>query len=870
MIGGIQGLTSKKISLNYQYPIKYFEENLYFKRDKSCWAIFKLESFAYDFKSKNEKFNFHASITRMLWNIGLEGQIRIIPVISSLSEDNENLKRSATGPLKMVAIKEIDEETEDLTKFLGNEGNEYEFYIVVKLQNNKGIYKSLVEFGKSLYQDPIRLINEYAGLESPEIFLREVEAYRNFEDIIFHRIKKYVKISRTDEFITETLIRHPFYFGIGNPPMRGSKSIVNRIRTDKSKTWQPKGDIIIRDNGDKYLRPHEKDILTLTEGEINIRPLRHIEITQFYNGKDITTLQAHIIISEMPDIQFPGGEWIYDLLSDIKFPMSISIRFKVLEYKASMAEVKKKQKDLADQNEHIQASNSAIPIDLMESSEEAYNMEYDLKNQKFPLLYTTIIIAVSAKNKEMLQKRIEDVKGHLGDIRAEIPAGDQWNLFNEMALGGDQFASDYVLKLSPEHLAGAMIGATKKLGDPNGFYMAITGQLKKQVRMDTGRASKENKAPNMTFSGSQGGGKSFTADLITCKSVKVGAKAVIIDPKGDRTYWEQDLKSFKDQVKVTTFTAATKDKGKLDPFNIMRTGMDSGNYEEKMREAAALALDICMFLIASDRKDQRTRYLLEAVSRVVIKPRPSMNRIIDEFRIIEKESEEQDDLIKKNSCKDIRATLSSYRKMAYASLLFGDGDEEAVDLEKQINVLQIQNLVFPKEGTLPDAYTFSEIIGYACLLAISGYIMTFIMGDRSILKIFELDEVTVFNATPVGKNLINKLQRMARALNTPGMFITQSVDDVGDGSVKNNIGYKFAFKSTDEDEVKKILKYFGLEETEANMRVINELENGVCLFQDLDGRTGVIAIDAVFEEYTWAFDTKPDTMTKKKQMYVGG
>lgn len=439
-----------------------------------------------------------------------------------------------------------------------------------------------------------------------------------------------------------------------------------------------------------------------------------------------------------------------------------------------------------------------------------------------------------------------------------------------MLIGGEQYATDYLLRLTPEHLAGSMIGATKELGDDIGIYLGITGVLKKPVRIAPWKPSQVNRAPNIATVGSQGGGKSYTSDLIVAKTVKMGARAIVIDPKGDRTYWEYDLKSFAGQVRVTTFTADEKDKGKLDPYNIMKSGATDENYVEKMKEAGNLAIDICMFLIAADRKDPRTRQLLVAVERVSRKANPSMNKIIEEHRIMAIEAEKENDPIKKNMNLDIADTLNSYRQMAYSSLLFGDGDEEAVSLEKQINILQIQNLVFPREGTLPENYTFQEIIGYACLLAISGYIMSFIMGPRGELKIFELDEVTVLRATPTGKNLINKLQRMARALNSPGIFISQSVDDVGDEKVRNDLGYKFAFKSTDDEEIVKILKFYGLEATKENMEVIRNLDNGVTLFQDLYGRTGVVAIDSVFQEYDWAFDTKPETMEKKKQMYQGG
>lgn len=844
------------IKTEYEYPVIYFEENMYFKKDKSCWAIYKLEGFAYDFRSKNDKFQKLNDITRLFWNLKLEAHIRVIPAVTSLREDNEKLKKKATGQLKIQAIQDIEAETNDLTQFLGDQGNDYEFYIIVKLERPKSFFSTAKEFGQTLYQDPIRLINKWWGLDNPEIFLREVEAYKNFEELIYNRIKKYEKITRTDEYDTQRLIKSLFYFGIGKPKLRGQKPVYDRFRTDKSKVWKPDGDIIER-NGEKILRPHIRDIMTLTEAEINIKPLRHIEVTQFQQGREVKTYQSYIVISEIPDLSFPGNEWLYLLLSETEFPINVSIRFKNLEYKASVDEVRKKQKDIADQDEHIRNSNNAVPLELLESSEEAVLMEYDLKSRKFPLLLTTIIIGVSAKDKEELRKRIEVIRTQFDDIHTEVPTGDQWMLFNEMLIGGEQYALDYTLRLTPEHLAGAMIGATKKLGDDIGIYFGITGTLKKPVRIAPWKPSMVNRAPNMIFTGSQGGGKSFTADLIALKSAKMGAKVLALDPKGDRTNWPADLKSFKDQVKVTTFTANENDKGKLDPFNILKAGITKENYVERMKEAASLALDICMFLIAADRKDPRQRFLLQAVNRVVNKPTPAMNRIIDEFKIMAQEAASEGDKIKRNQCMEIADTLNSYKNMAYASLLFGDGDEESVNLESQVNVLQIQNLVFPKEDTMPENYTYQEIIGYACLLAITGFIMRFIMGDRSTLKMFVLDEATVMRSTPAGKNLVNKIQRMARAMFSPGLFISQNVDDHGDEKVRNNIGYKFAFKSTDDEEIKKVLDFYSLEHSKENIEVIKNLDNGVTLFQDLEGRTGVVAVDAVFEEYIKTLDTKP-------------
>ena len=43
-------------------------------------------------------------------------------------------------------------------------------------------------------------------------------------------------------------------------------------------------------------------------------------------------------------------------------------------------------------------------------------------------------------------------------------------------------------------------------------------------------------------------------------------------------------------------------------------------------------------------------------------------------------------------------------------------------------------------------------------------------------------------------------------------FVTQSAYDVSKESLKNNIGLKFAFRSTDLGEIKQTLEFFGIED----------------------------------------------------------
>lgn len=858
----LETVKKAKTTISYEFPIIHFEGNLVFRRDKTCEAVYKIDGFAYDFLSQEEKIRRLMGQMKLYWNIKHDFQLKVVPSIMSIRERQEEEKRRATGPLKLAAIMDAETVGNTLIKQMGDEGNDYDYYLCVKMKDAKSIWSGFKDMITSIIKSPIRAVNDYAAGESPDIFINELETYIQLEEQLYNIINNYISAKKANEYEIQRLIRQPFYRSFGEPPLRGDKPVENGRRASK-KQWKPAYDVIEK-NDKPAIRPYQRDILTLTEGDVLIKN-KFIAITQRIKNSDITCYQSFMCVSSIPSLDFPGCEWFYSLTSSLDFPVEISVRSQTVDSNAAVGKVKNEKKKIKDQSEHTSDSNEDIPLSLLDSKNEADELEYYLQKSKSPLLFSTIVIVVSARDVETLKKRQQSVKNQLDSfgIQVEVPGGDQWDLFNEVLIGGQQYAYDYLQRITPQVLAGAMYGATKKLGDDSGFYFAMTGILGKPVWIDPWRPSQINRAPNIEIVGSQGGGKSYLMDLLGCKVSKLGALSLFIDPKGDRTLWPEYLMSFKGQVAVTTFSAKDEDKGKLDPFNIMRPDALSGVDEqhEKLKQAAALAMDICQFLLAIDRKDPRGTHLLNSVNEVVKGEQPSMGKIISRLYDLSRRYEEASDSINAGMCKNMADTLNSYRNMAYAALLFGDGNEEAVNLNKSINVLQIQNLTFPDDKTSPENYTYQETIGYACLLAITGFIMRFIMSDRGRLGMFFLDETSVINATPVGRNLILKVQRMARALNKPGVFVSQNVADIGDEKVKNNIGYKFAFRSTDVDEIRQVLSFFNLEPTKENIEVIQNLENGMCLFQDLEGRTGVISVDEIFDEYYVAFNTTPTNKT---------
>lgn len=303
--------------------------------------------------------------------------------------------------------------------------------------------------------------------------------------------------------------------------------------------------------------------------------------------------------------------------------------------------------------------------------------------------------------------------------------------------------------------------------------------------------------------------------------------------------WKDTLPEISDETNIVNLTAEEQNKGLLDPYIIMNNSKD----------AESLAIDILTFLTGiSSRDGERFPALRKAIRAVTNSDERGLLRVIEELRV--------ENTTTTNSIAD---HIESFTDYDFAQLLFSNGDiTQSISLEKQLNIIQIADLVLPDCDTEFEEYTTMELLSIAMLIVISAFALDFIYSDRSIFKIVDLDEAWSFLQVAQGKALSMKLVRAGRAMNAGVYFITQNTDDLLDEKLKNNIGLKFAFRSTDQNEIKKTLSFFGVDpEDENNQKRLSELENGQCLIQDLYGRVGVMQFHPLFEELFHAFDTRP-------------
>src|SRR5699024_5854252 len=144
-----------------------------------------------------------------------------------------------------------------------------------------------------------------------------------------------------------------------------------------------------------------------------------------------------------------------------------------------------------------------------------------------------------------------------------------------------------------------------------------------------------------------------------------------------------------------------------------------------------LAIDILTFLTGiSSRDGERFPILRRAVRTVTNSKRRGLLCEIDELR-------------KEGSplAASIADHIESFTDYDFAHLRFSAGDvKRSISLKKQLNIVQVADLVLPDKGTRFEEFTTMELLSVAMLIVISTFALDFIHMDRSVFKIVDLDE----------------------------------------------------------------------------------------------------------------------------------
>ena len=807
------------------FPIKYIDNNLVWNKDNEVFAYYELVPYNYSFLSAEQKFIVHDSFRQLIAQ-SREGKIHALQIAteSSIRSMQEQSKKLVTGKLKEVACQKIDEQTEALVSMIGDNQVDYRFFLGFKLMvteeqlNLKNIKKSVwLTFTEFLHEVNHTLMNDFVSMPNDEI-----NRYIKMEKLLENKISRRFKVRRLEIHDFGYLMEHLY----------GRDGIAYEDY--------------------EYQLPKKKlNKETLIKYYDLIRPTRCvIEESQRYLRLEHEDKESYVsyftVNAIVGELDFPSSEIFYFQQQQFTFPVDTSMNVEIVENRKALTTVRNKKKELKDLDNHAYQAGSETSSNVVDALDSVDELETDLDQTKESMYKLSYVIRVSAPDLDELKRRCDEVKDFYDDLNVKLvrPAGDMLGLHSEFLPASKRYINDYVQYVKSDFLAGLGFGATQQLGETTGIYMGYSVDTGRNVYLQPSLASQGVKgtvtnALASAFVGSLGGGKSFCNNLLVYYAVLFGGQALLLDPKSERGNWKETLPEIAHEINIVNLTSDKDNAGLLDPFVIMKN----------VKDAESLAIDILTFLTGiSSRDGEKFPVLRKAVRSVTQSDSRGLLHVIDELR-------REDTPISRN----IADHIDSFTDYDFAHLLFSDGTvENAISLDNQLNIIQVADLVLPDKDTTFEEYTTIELLSVSMLIVISTFALDFIHSDRSIFKIVDLDEAWAFLNVAQGETLSNKLVRAGRAMQAGVYFVTQSAYDVSKESLKNNIGLKFAFRSTDINEIKQTLEFFGIDkDDENNQKRLRDLENGQCLLQDLYGRVGVVQIHPVFEELLHAFDTRP-------------
>ena len=807
------------------YPIKYIENNLVWNNEGECFAYYELIPFNYSFLSLEQKDAVHDAFRQLIAQ-NRDGKIHALQISteSSIRAAQERSKKSVTGRLKEIACAEIDEQTENLVASLGDTQVDYRFFLGFKLvvTDKELSMKDVGKQVKNVLFDAANAISSSFMGDFVSMSNDEIRRYSRMEKLMENKLSRRFKVRRLDKNDFGYLLEH----------------IYGRTGTayeDFAFTLP--------------LKKRKRD--TLVKKYDLIKPARClIEEKQRYlhmKSEDSESYVAYFTISDVVgELDFPSSEIFYYQEQQFDFAIDTSMNVEIITNKAALHTVRNKKKELKDLDNHAWENNSETTNQVAEALDSVDELESVLDQSKESMYKLSYVVRVTAPDVEELKRRCNQVRDFYDDASIKLvrPIGDMMGLHNEFIPASKRYMNDYVQYVTSDFLAGLGFGATQMLGERDGIYLGYNVDTDQNVYVQPARAAQGVKgsvtnALSGAFLGSLGGGKSLSFNLLTYYAVLNGAQALILDPKSERGLWKEKLPEIADEINIVNLTSDEENKGMLDPYIIMR----------KTKDAESLALDVLAFLTGISSRDGKLFPVLRRAVRAVTNSETrGLLRVIDALR--EDGSE---------TALAIADHIESFTDYDFAHLLFSNGKvQQTISLEKQLNIIQVADLVLPDKDTAPTDYTTIEMLSISMLIVISTFALDFIHSDRSIFKMVGLDEAWAFLNVAQGKTLANKLVRAGRSMNAAVYFVTQNAGDVADENIKNNIGMKFAFRSTDLNEIKNTLEFFGLDsEDENNQKRLRNLENGQCLFQDLYGRVGVIKFHVMFDYLFHAFDTRP-------------
>ncbi|MBC1284865.1 AAA family ATPase [Listeria booriae] len=507
-------------------------------------------------------------------------------------------------------------------------------------------------------------------------------------------------------------------------------------------------------------------------------------------------------------------------------------------------------------------------------------LENTLGNGKEKFINWVATFVVTGKDKKQCKRRAKQLIRIMGNKNIDCvqPLADQLQLFYKFLHGSSlQFEKNWVQKTTCEAFAENLFGVSNMIGNNIGFYIGRVNHYRMNKSIKESIASSRelvlfhpfiaNKgiegamtdSPHISITGETGKGKSFLVKLLLICLAMLDIQTLYVDPKTEVEVWFRKvidnpeirqkyplfvrlLESF-NYVKLNANDEANT--GVLDPI-VMLEGTDAFDTAQAIIDQ----------IYNMENKDDVKRVFLESLEKVV--SQRANGDTVGFIHVIEA-MQAHDEVAVKNAGNLLHQQI----KNSVLRLNFSDGTVEGLNLDGKVNILGIEGLDLPDAKTPSLSYSDAEKKSLAIMIPLAKFCEKFGARNKDQETVEIFDEGWMLTTARAGKKLIKSMRRVGRSYNNALVLVTQSVGDVHTEEDNGNFGVNFAFDEPSERD--EILDFLNMEKTEDNEKLLSQMIKGECMFKDIYGRTGKLAVDCLFEEWAEAFKTVEESHSSKAE-----